>query len=714
VTPSRSPPAWPPWTPRSALTTFGTSGRLTLPALAGYQLPVSDLADDRRGGLLVASATSAAGTEAIVLRRIDLATGRLDTSFGDGGAAATSGRSHAEVAVDSLGRIYLPTGDDGGTGSVLRLTPQGRPDASYGGQSGQLGHRPIEDTSGLGSLHVDTQDRLVVATRNADSGGDRVLRLLPDSSYDTAFGTHGGIEDLVEPAVALSGDALVVVTSLEQGCGQRVRRYDGSGRPDRSFGGGTGQVDVEADTGGSPCYSDAGDVVVDPSGRLTFGMWVSDGQDSITEFVRVERDGTLDPDAEVAPGLDAARDAEYLRLDTSPDGRLLLTGKERRNGRDVGLVAALVPDVRAAAGGRFVPLTPHRVLDTRIGHGAPQAKVGPRQSVRLQVAGTGQVPARAMAVVLNVTAVDPTAPSHVTVHPTGTAKPTASNLNLHPGVTTPNLVTVKVGTGGAVQLYNDDGAVDLLADVAGYYVADSASAVAFSPLPEPVRLLDTRFGQGAPAARVRVLDLAVRGRGGVPADATAVVLNVTAVHPSSTTHITVSPSGEPLPVVSNLNLRPGDIRPNLVTVKLGSAGAVRMTVDSGDTDLVADVFGWYGPSGATSFVPLAPTRLVDTRYDLSRPLEPQEELPLDVEVSGVPYGAAAVVLNLTSVDPTAAGHLVAGPYRTPPRTSNLNFTPGSIVPNLAVVTPDALGLAGLYNSAGRTHVIADLAGYFVD
>jgi len=48
-------------------------------------------------------------------------------------------------------------------------------------------------------------------------------------------------------------------------------------------------------------------------------------------------------------------------------------------------------------------------------------------------------------------------------------------LNLGRGETRPNLVTVQVGAGGKVDLYNHAGSVNLIADVAGYYSADSAS-----------------------------------------------------------------------------------------------------------------------------------------------------------------------------------------------------------------------------------------------
>ena len=83
--------------------------------------------------------------------------------------------------------------------------------------------------------------------------------------------------------------------------------------------------------------------------------------------------------------------------------------------------------------------------------------------------GVGGVPATGVtAVVLNVTAVGASAGTYVTAWPTGEAQPLASNLNLPPGDTRPNLVIVKVGPGGKVSFYNDAGTVDLIADIAGW------------------------------------------------------------------------------------------------------------------------------------------------------------------------------------------------------------------------------------------------------
>jgi hypothetical protein len=121
------------------------------------------------------------------------------------------------------------------------------------------------------------------------------------------------------------------------------------------------------------------------------------------------------------------------------------------------------------AGGRYVALSPRRVLDTRDGTGAPLAQVG-QSPLPVTLLGRGGVPSTGVSgVMLNVTAVAPTANTFVTVYPSGTDRPLASNLNVTAGQVIPNMVLARVGPDGAVMMYNNGGVIDLVADVVGYF-----------------------------------------------------------------------------------------------------------------------------------------------------------------------------------------------------------------------------------------------------
>ena len=196
-----------------------------------------------------------------------------------------------------------------------------------------------------------------------------------------------------------------------------------------------------------------------------------------------------------------------------------------------------------------------------------------------------------------MTVADPTADSFLTAWPTGQALPLVSNLNYMPSQTVPNLVVVKVGAGGQVDLYNNVGATHVVADVAGWFGLDGAAGSGFTALP-PQRILDTRSGNGAPVARLgadAAMVLQVTGRGGVPvAGVSAVVLNVTVTEPTALSFLTVWPAGEAKPLASNLNYEANKTVANLVVVKVGAGGQINLYNLAGTAHVVADVAGWYG------------------------------------------------------------------------------------------------------------------------
>jgi hypothetical protein len=89
-----------------------------------------------------------------------------------------------------------------------------------------------------------------------------------------------------------------------------------------------------------------------------------------------------------------------------------------------------------------------------------------------------------------------------------------------------------------------------------------------------------------------VTELTVAGRGGVPVDAAAVVLNVTVTAALGAGFATVFPCGSELPNASNLNFVAGVTVPNLVVSKVGVGGKVCVFVSAG-TYLIADVSGYF-------------------------------------------------------------------------------------------------------------------------
>ena len=244
--------------------------------------------------------------------------------------------------------------------------------------------------------------------------------------------------------------------------------------------------------------------------------------------------------------------------------------------------------------GRFRPLDPVRLLDTR-----SSVQVGGGQTITLAVAGRAGVPTGAGAAALNLTVTGTGAAGYLTAYPAGQTAPLASNLNFVTAQTVANRTVAVLGSNGQVSFYNGSPApLDLVVDLNGWYSGAASTATTGGTFSgeQPVRLLDTRDGTGGIAAPVTgggVLTLPIAGGVGVPASGvSAVVLNVTAVNTTSPGYLTVFGGSRPL--ASDLNFVAGGTVPNLVVVKLGSDGAVRLYNGSpGSLDLLADLVGWY-------------------------------------------------------------------------------------------------------------------------
>ncbi|MFD7260674.1 N-acetylmuramoyl-L-alanine amidase [Streptomyces sp. NPDC059874] len=369
-------------------------------------------------------------------------------------------------------------------------------------------------------------------------------------------------------------------------------------------------------------------------------------------------------------------------------------------------VVAAVKDIK------FVPVTPKRLMDTREGLGVPLQKVAGGTSVTLPVTSAGMN--NVTAVVLNVTATNPTQASFVSVYPNGTTRADASNLNFTAGQTIPNLVVVPV-VDGKVAFYNHAGTVDLIADITGYFTSSGEGATQTSY--GPTRLMDTREGLGVAQQKVAggtAVSLSIP-----VADAKAVVLNVTATNPTQGSFVSVYPGGttEPRPTASNLNFTAGQTIPNLVIVPVKD-GKVSFYNHLGSVDLIADITGYFSDSTAGStHTNIGPKRLMDTREGLGVAQGKVNggtfvTLPL-AGVDGIPAtGVTAVVLNVTATNPTQAGFVSVFPSGTErPGVSNLNFTAGQTIPNLVIV-PVKDGKVSFYNHSGGVDLIADITGYF--
>lgn len=380
---------------------------------------------------------------------------------------------------------------------------------------------------------------------------------------------------------------------------------------------------------------------------------------------------------------------------------------------------------------RYVSLpTPTRLLDTR-DTATPVAAGG---TVTIRVAGDAPLPpvGTTRAAVLNVTVVGPAGTGFWTVHPHGSPRPTASNLNvderwaaLGDALAMPNLVTVPVGPDGTVDIFSQRGGHVVVDMLGAYELSGPTAAGRFVPLAAPSRILDTRTFltlEAQSTHEIRVPDAA---------GAAAAVLNVTTIA-SAAGFWTLFPAGAPLPTAANLNsLFPFHVVANQVIVPLDAEGDFDVFTQSGG-HLVIDLVGLMTGDGAPVsadglFVPLeAPTRFLDTRDPALSPLaNGQMPLPawnVEVPVSSHPAIArtdvAAVAVNLTVTEALAGGYVSLSPAgandpsATSRATSTLNVVRAAqTLPNHATVAVSSRGVDVFVQSGG--HVLADVAGYYL-
>ncbi|MFF1415699.1 PKD domain-containing protein [Streptomyces sp. NPDC058289] len=306
--------------------------------------------------------------------------------------------------------------------------------------------------------------------------------------------------------------------------------------------------------------------------------------------------------------------------------------------------------------------------------------------------------------VVNVTVTGATEDTHLTVWPSGQPRPATSNVNVAKGGTSSNTVTVPAGGLGSIQAQLGSGEASLIVDFVGYYQPNIGQR--FSPL-APTRVLDTRTTGGAlGGGKTRTVKVA--GVNGIPADATAVALNLTGTGAKEQAHVIAYPDPAKRPATSNLNVEPGKDKSNQAIVPVGPNGTITLFTNSGSTHLVLDAVGYYGKDGKALFTPVVPKRLADTRT--TGKVAPGAT----TTVSGLPANALGAVLNITATDTTAPGFLTAYGYGGKlPGASSLNTLPGLTVPNHVTTPVGTGGKVNIFNSyGGPNHVITDLLGYF--
>ena len=379
----------------------------------------------------------------------------------------------------------------------------------------------------------------------------------------------------------------------------------------------------------------------------------------------------------------------------------------------------------------YTPMAPVRVADTRVGQPvafpAVKVPVADGGTLEVPVGGVNGVPGDAAAAVVNITATAPDGAGHLRVFPCGQARPGASTLNYPAGASVANGTIVGLGTGGKICVFTPT-RTHVLVDVVGYFPAGAAyTALA------PVRIADTRVGQPVafPAVKVPVaaggtLEVPVGGANGVPADAAAVVANITATAPDGAGHLRVYPCGQARPGASTLNYPAGASVANGTIVGLGTGGKMCVYTPT-RTHVLVDIVGympaplppptqkWVDPGTATTvsagsgYAVAIPAAALSQRSLVTvTPLPPADGvLPqADVTVSGPVSGRIEVTLPLPPSDgsgPVLLREDATGVYISSGSAVHVTTADGRTAIT-ASVAPSGAGAAPQALSAGPTAV----------
>jgi glucose/arabinose dehydrogenase len=385
---------------------------------------------------------------------------------------------------------------------------------------------------------------------------------------------------------------------------------------------------------------------------------------------------------------------------------------------------AAPPAVGALA---FTPITGGRVFDSRdLGADTGVVRAGTSRLINV-VATQGNH----RAALVNITMVRPPNNSFLTAWQPRSIRPTASNLNVQADQTAANASVVPIDADGNVIVFTN-ATTNVIVDVLGFFDVTGGPVTAGRHVPvTPNRAIDTR---NAPDAATNdysrttdgtetVVNVPLAGRYGLPTNVGAAAIIVTAL--SDTTpvggNIVAVPHGGAVPPVSNVNTSGnGDRRPNLVIVPIGADGSIDLRLRN-VAGVIVDVVGSFtdatvGASTGGLYVPLAATRVVDTRIALGFGRLPASGTGT-VNPSTVPDSALAITQNVVIVATGGAGFMTSYPagLGVAPLVSNGNATAAGQVRSTLTITPTGTGASAgavSFFASMATDVVVDVTGYF--
>jgi hypothetical protein len=340
----------------------------------------------------------------------------------------------------------------------------------------------------------------------------------------------------------------------------------------------------------------------------------------------------------------------------------------------------------------YLPLTPRRVVDTRdSGARLPAGGV-------LTVDLAAQIPAvaTATAVAVNVTAAGPADAGYLTVWPCDRARPVAWAVTYSAAQPRGGFTTSLLSASHTVCVFSS-AASDVIVDVQGMFTTTGGQRFATSA---PQRLIDTRVSG-------RRQELVLRA----PAGAQAVAVTLTATGSATAGFVSAYPCGAAQPNVSSVNWSAGETVAGAAFVPVSADGTFCL-FSSASTDVIVDLTGTFTRGSGLRFVPVIPTRMVDTRSGTGGWLGMQGA-GQTIDIVAAPASAAAVTGTIALVEPVTASYLTGTVCGAPAgQTSSVNAAARMVMTNALTVALSAGGTLCI-NAMANAHTVFDTTGWWV-
>ncbi|MDH6580730.1 LamG-like jellyroll fold domain-containing protein [Kitasatospora sp. MAP5-34] len=439
-------------------------------------------------------------------------------------------------------------------------------------------------------------------------------------------------------------------------------------------------------------------------------------------------------------------------------------GDDQKSGTRTDYFTGQIANVQTWAGAALPParpytpasyhqaVTPTRVLDTRSsssltytdGTITPGTSTIHGESVTsLRISGDTvtpstsgaptSIPTTVTAVAIDITATNETGTGYVTTYADGTQRPLTSSTNFVPNTTVTGYQIVPVGNDGKIDLFTHGYSTDsiaLVVDVTGYFTSDSALTgdQTYTPLTTASRALDTRASIAGtsltstgtiPAGTSFTLQMS--GLNGVPANATAVAIDITAVGETGSGYLETYATGAAPTATTSLTYNTTSALSSMsADTPIGTNGTITIANYGSATAVIVDIAGYYTTSTTgQTYHAVNPVRLVDTRNGTgttAAPIGAYQTFTLpNTDTQQVTTAATPTLATVLTVTNTAsAGFLTAYPTGTTlPSASNINWNTGNTLANLALTPTNTSDQISIYNhSGGTTDLVIDCSGYF--